>query len=1002
MIQKALAVALHAVALLQSLIIGTLAFVRSTARCAVLLLRIEGAPWWIPVGVAACLITVMDTAGDLLASINAQGQRSFGASSFTGFHSTFWDTTELKDAFGLWLAGDDGTARVLVLAHVGADLLFIPLYAFFFAWALKRAGVRRALAIGGPVAVAILDAIETVAAGTMLAHWARTGDVVPTIVQAAGFGKWVIGVSVALVGFGPALFHGIRGLVVGLRRAGRSGAASRVGLEEGGRGFVGQTIVVAILVAVLALPIGGPLDQVPEVIRYEVTAGTWAPALAGSLLAIGLIVLACVVGGREPASVPRELPHGLVLLIAAWWSIALVVHGAISGDGLWAPGLAPFIVAVAITGAAGLARLGGVGDDRPEVEGPGLQRGGVRALTPRDVRWICILGTALFAALMIAAFRAAVPAILIDGGGADLHLRWTAAIGFAGATLIASYVQLLLTSVVGRARAGGRERRPSAVMGDLFFWSSVLGWAVTLGVAAWWIVAPYEARWAGATGSLLMCFAIVSMAVAALQFASRRWPRWSATRTLWLGSRTPWSLMLVLIFLVASTLNTDGRYHDARVVEGASQPTHPSLEAAFGLWAERQDSCRTAGQRAPLVIVAAPGGGARAAYWTARAMEGLFDTPCKVSSVFSVSGASGGSVGATVWLASESPQAPDGSRSDTPASEHVRDMVREDAIAGTFAALILRDLIQPLTGRSRPWPDRAAVLEDGWLRSASVLGTPESPLLWSDLGGALEWRPVMALHGSSVTDGCLVLLTNVAGLPASSGGDCLAAAAGTGRIAASIAPLESLIHGSAASECTDGFPAAAVPRAVTVALLSARFPYVTPSGALYRCGRTSAAEPGKVDRTYVVDGGYFENSGLLTAIQILEALDERIDRRRWDPWILLLDNHYRTREQAAPEPTPKELWLPLSTKGGDRLVSQAALEQAAAVATRNAGGTCTSFGVVAPSRKPRTEAPLGWVLSDDIITSLNKDLDEAISALSKPSRPGCPSFPATLAAGLEG
>jgi hypothetical protein len=48
----------------------------------------------------------------------------------------------------------------------------------------------------------------------------------------------------------------------------------------------------------------------------------------------------------------------------------------------------------------------------------------------------------------------------------------------------------------------------------------------------------------------------------------------------------------------------------------------------------------------------------------------------------------------------------------------------------------------------------------------------------------------------------------------------------------------------------------------TAALLSARFPYATPSGRLERCAEDGA-------RTYVVDdGGYLDNSGSMSATDL--------------------------------------------------------------------------------------------------------------------------------------
>lgn len=46
-----------------------------------------------------------------------------------------------------------------------------------------------------------------------------------------------------------------------------------------------------------------------------------------------------------------------------------------------------------------------------------------------------------------------------------------------------------------------------------------------------------------------------------------------------------------------------------------------------------------------MIVIAAEGGGIRAAYWTGRAMEEISDTGCFGTAVLAASGVSGGSVG---------------------------------------------------------------------------------------------------------------------------------------------------------------------------------------------------------------------------------------------------------------------------------------------------------------------------------------------------------------------
>ena len=143
----------------------------------------------------------------------------------------------------------------------------------------------------------------------------------------------------------------------------------------------------------------------------------------------------------------------------------------------------------------------------------------------------------------------------------------------------------------------------------------------------------------------------------------------------------------------------------------------------------------------------------------------------------------------------------------------------------------------------------------------------------------------------------------------------------------------------------------------------------------------SAAEPQgpATATTYAVDGGYFENSGILALLEILGQLDvPPIDGRPVEPWILLADNHYRSDAAVAPSGRPLELLVPLITVTGSNVTGQAALEQAAVVATRPGPESCGRFGRLGPQVSPRVAAPLGWALSEESRRSMDQSLRAAI------------------------
>ena len=106
----------------------------------------------------------------------------------------------------------------------------------------------------------------------------------------------------------------------------------------------------------------------------------------------------------------------------------------------------------------------------------------------------------------------------------------------------------------------------------------------------------------------------------------------------------------------------------------------------------------------PMVFVAAAGGGIRAAFWT----EGVLDqvtratNTCGRDSVFLVSSASGGSIGAALWSKDPAP-------ATTEPARGARVLSDGTGLATLAAGLFFRDTAHALLGRDRAWDDRAAL-----------------------------------------------------------------------------------------------------------------------------------------------------------------------------------------------------------------------------------------------------------------------------------------------------
>ena len=284
----------------------------------------------------------------------------------------------------------------------------------------------------------------------------------------------------------------------------------------------------------------------------------------------------------------------------------------------------------------------------------------------------------------------------------------------------------------------------------------------------------------------------------------------------------------------------------------------------------------------PVFIVATEGGGIRAAYWTAtvlgalevdsiqaaaRSKLGIARPPDFASHLFAISGVSGGSVGAAVFDALLADKRPELWR-------EAEQILGRDHLAPLLGGLLFPDALQRAIPRAVPGTDRGAILEKSWERAYREVtgGSDRLAQPFRDL-----WPKTPAQNGSHLPH----LLLN-------------STMVGTG---------QRVIFSDLAitSDPQDGeFPDAVDARTVlfkkdngtaqpwdvplsTAAHASARFTYTNPAGLLNTGQR-------------VVDGGYFENSGSLTAVEVLQVVEgqTRVDAdaaERIVPVVILISNN---------------------------------------------------------------------------------------------------------------
>jgi hypothetical protein len=962
---------------------------------------------WFLVGIAATSVVILKDSSALLGLVQSAGERSYDASAFSGFKLKFWDVRDLAEAIRIWFqAANVLEVRKLIGWHLAVDLiLFVPAYCILLHRLLKKVGATRPVNRNLVIALFVVDEIETVVSLLVLvvpspplsATWALIA------IQFFSTAKWVLLVAAVLTAFFLWWAPDVKG-EIGLESFSRAVAAARAGKAQApAHALAGLIVLIAIFAGAIGLPAGGPLDQIPDVIRYQLGdhLGVWLLSSVGLLLFASAVLVAGLLSTDPAHDEVRgaALSTRRVLVAALGFAVLLELavlgfQGRLSAIPLVFPGLVAVLYAVFRVVEAARRPRGRPGRKKADEAAPDAA-----PLTDQiRATWIGALVGVLVVAAGVGMVRAAYPPALLLTDQSQWWL-WVV-LGAVGAVVggwLAQLVVIFVCRHLGRT-GNGRVRR-------LLVW--LFGLLIPLlvgGTILFLMSRPSEAWRIGSTGVLATSFAGYALLIGLLRWLSRRWPGWEVTWQLGFGRRTSWIAMLLATILVASVVNTKGGYHDARVSSelGPSLHRYTDLQDAFTKWTVAQAGCPPAnGGPVPLVMVAAPGGGIRAAYWTASSMQDLFGadgTSCASRRVFALSGVSGGSVGSASWVATIASNKEAGDLDQTPRAT-VALMAEDRALASTMVGLLLRDAFQPLLGLAKSGLDRAALMENGWARSAGVFRDLEGRTLsFAGLGEGLDWVPTITLNGSSVRDGCRVLVSNTGLLPGARPPDCQAAPGlqqPAGPVSGAIDPFLGLNGNENADPGTcpsggDGGTTEFGMRATTAALLSARFAYVTPSGALRRCFGDEEIV------SYDVDGGYYENSGLLTLVQMWDALAPVVDAYNEgelppgaapvgstvQPWIVLLDNHYRSSAISAPPKRPLELLVPLITKS--ETLSQTALEQVASAAMSQADddpATAPTYFRLAPATEPGVTAPLGWVLSQQTRDDLNCELRDQLKTV---------------------
>lgn len=906
--------------------------------------------------------------------------------------------------------GDD-TASTVIRAYVWLDALFVVLYVPLVLFGLRAIGRRlpdtgfvqglkiaMAWPLGALLAgLVVAELAEATAYWTLASPRASAGSVALAgwLLAAATPAKWAAVGLIAAIGLASGahlLTHETNTGTLG------RGIARSLGLVRS------QLVVTLIFVALIS---GIGNDQITDVLlRWadikSAHPRTWPARMSAIAAILGVFMLGLAIWRSVyRAALAEDEPHApgrpvvLVLLTVAVVAVATGLGWAnLSGLAAvlaaivclsWIAGAAPWHIREPdVAGASDSEAL--AGERGAALDTP--TRNGVERLG-RILAGVPIL------AFGVALLRAAVPAMIVSP--LARHPRMIAA-GIVFTLLGAAFHWLLKPSLPTVGPYAKRHTVYKVLM------------AVTVAVYAAVIIGRHHV--AVPLGSIALAAFFLIGVVGILTEAQRLSEITAPVAGLRLIGfrRTPVLGLLVAWFVIGSMLDAEG-VHSVRMLPTGPGP-QATLTDAFSAWTDANCGyvADSAAGAVPMVFVAASGGGIRAAYFTAAVLDDLFPMtsgdpdgqagvclPGSADPVFAASGISGGSLGIVQWLAA------DGHAPPLAAPQYVPSVAEggrwydtslgADHLSAATAWLLYVDT--PRAWLGYPWSDRAAMLEHSWELALPALNS--GYLDSYGLGGAQDesmsapWRPLALLNGTAVESGCR---TVVAPIEVSNFDD-----SGASAFACRAMPPSNVELPPGASALTDVVQHYVCHgqdvRYSTAALLSARFPGISPSGAMQHCSSDA--------RTYIVDGGYVEGTGSLTAVDLFEQVSplilchnlyvsaptkrhagcvkpgsEHIPRRTIQPWFIQIDNGYLSEARRPAAGRPRELLVPPAAFFG------AARTSASAARQRAVSAFGPSYVVrLANHPQPGVQAPLGWVLSSAAMTDLKRQARAAATQARK-------------------
>jgi hypothetical protein len=341
----------------------------------------------------------------------------------------------------------------------------------------------------------------------------------------------------------------------------------------------------------------------------------------------------------------------------------------------------------------------------------------------------------------------------------------------------------------------------------------------------------------------------------------------------------------------------------------------------------------------PFYIVSAEGGGIRSAFWTASILTRIDQAdPEFAKHLFAISSVSGGGLGASVYvtLLKERYQS-----SPFDLVTHSTRILERDFLSPTITAMLCGDLVQRFLPFSIPYLCRGRALERAWEIAwekafPNSLNRYQEPFtsLWKN--DKLCQIPLLFLNSTMVESGY--------------------------RVISSFARIQK----NHFSESIDVYDLTSKEmRLSTVVGLSSRFPYISPAATFD-------------DGYHVVDGGYFDDSATLTAMDILLAVKRRLEKNPRQLQLVVIEiNNYLESTAEIPRQPPIPFWevtAPLQTLVTVHRSHANHFKKRLQNLAKTSGAAFVKF----VPWEEQLEFPLGWTLSAKVRELLSNQAEHQV------------------------